>query len=186
MTPANRLALRLLERLRPSQLITNDEGDPYLHRFYLTPDASWWRERLRLPGLYLHYFYRGDGDRELHSHPWSWACSLVLWGGYVEHRDDEGKISARPVLPGAVNRIDGATFHRVELLRDGAWTLFLAGRSWHGEDRQGRRVSMWGFRDLAGERFEWWFDRRDRLKREREALRDPFADLKPVAPGEVR
>lgn len=83
--------------------ITDDGGDPYLTRHYLTPHADWWRApfknadpwgltlsesvlKLGLPGVYPHWFHRGDNDRELHCHPWEWSASLILWGGYREQR----------------------------------------------------------------------------------------------------
>lgn len=36
--------------------------------------------------VYLHHFIRPDEDRELHNHPWRWALSVTLAGGYTEQR----------------------------------------------------------------------------------------------------
>ena len=138
------LARRWLGKLPlRTKVITNDDGDPYLLRVYLTPDADWWRNRL--PGVYLHRFYRSDADRELHNHPWRWALALILRGGYTEEYQQQllwaGKplgqpwIEKRVMRPGSLNVITHETFHRVELLHPdrGAWSLFVAGprfRDW--------------------------------------------------------
>lgn len=37
--------------------------------------------------FYLHCFLRSDDDRALHDHPWNFV-SLLLFGGYKEHRDE--------------------------------------------------------------------------------------------------
>jgi hypothetical protein len=83
-------AQRLFDRLArvlPSLVVTADDGKtPYLTRLYLSPDRDWWRLRLGLPGVFLHWFHRSDADRELHCHPWRWSLSLGLWGGYEEER----------------------------------------------------------------------------------------------------
>lgn len=114
-------------------------GDKYLLRFYIKHSG-------RFPGLYLHHFYRGDSDRDLHNHPWTKSYSLVLTGGYreeklVEWEDTEDgrkvnqKIINRYLVPGRLNVIAADDFHRVELLGKGAWTIFTSGR----------RVQDWGF-----------------------------------------
>ncbi len=104
-------------------------GGPYLLRLYVFKK---WRERL--PGLFLHYFYRSDADRDLHNHPWDWAVSLILRGGYYEHTGWD--IDEYP--PGSTNMLLSNSFHRVELLdeRAGCWSLFVAGP---------REKRLWGF-----------------------------------------
>lgn len=107
------------------------EGNPYLLRFYI-------KHNNRLPGIYLHRFFRGDDDRDLHNHPWRWSLSFILTGGYNEERyvGDE-IVTIKKGAPG-INYINGDVFHRVELLdKSGAWTLFISGP----EDKH------WGFRD---------------------------------------
>lgn len=151
----------------PCKVIANDEGDPYLLRVYLTPDADWWRRWL--PGVYLHHFYRSDADRELHNHPWEWALAFILRGGYVEEYQQQdswlgvrlGKpwIEKRTFRPGSLNVITPRTFHRVELLDPdrGAWSLFVAGP----------RYRDWGFISRDGSLFETYDQREARLARER-------------------
>lgn len=147
----------------PRRVITNDEGDPYLLRVYLTPDAQWWRRWL--PGVYLHHFYRSDSDRELHNHPWVWALALILRGGYVEEYQQQilynGAPFSRPWIekrtlrPGSLNVITHRTFHRVELLdpERGAWSLFVAGP----------RFRDWGFVSRDGNEFETYDERERRI-----------------------
>lgn len=130
------------------------EGDPYLKRCYLLRrswflpvdddkdteeglDLKWWQHFI--PGIYLHYFYRGDMDEALHNHPWETSASLILTNGYVEERWDgvSETVSRRMVKPGDINIIRANDYHRVTLIdpRKGAWTLFFAGS----------RVQDWSF-----------------------------------------
>jgi hypothetical protein len=127
--------------------IIGDNGTPYLGRFYVKKTG-------RLPGLYLHHFYRSDQDRELHNHPWVSSSSVVLTGGYYEERwesktpinkpgfvEDYKREAVRMIdrsAPG-FNRIFNTTFHRVVLkdLKNGAWTLFIPGPE----------AQDWGFLD---------------------------------------
>lgn len=107
------------------------DGEKYLLRFYLKRNGI-------LPGLYLHKFFQGDQDRELHDHPWSRSLSFILTGGYDEERLIEGQVETRRVRPGMFNFIKGTSFHRVSLVDEtgGAWTLFCSGP----------KVKGWGFR----------------------------------------
>lgn len=122
------------------------EENPYLWRWYVIPRNPFFN-------LYLHRFMRDDDDRALHDHPW-WFVSLVLWGGYYEHRAqlvvrhkrqslglvDVGRtVNERGLLSLAYR--DTADRHKVALRRDAngkplpCWTLVLTGRT--------KRV--WGF-----------------------------------------
>lgn len=117
------------------------DGKPYLMRFYIKHNG-------RLPGIYLHHFYQSDPDRDLHNHPWTWAVSLVLTGGYYEERIEAPVIWSMSELnhfepqtferkaPG-INYIGEHVFRRVILkdLKQGAWTIFVSGRE----------VRDWGF-----------------------------------------
>jgi hypothetical protein len=106
-------------------------------------------------GLYLHRFHRSDDEAELHNHPWRWAVSLVLQGGYSEERVvgesySEGKtlplVMRRQVRPGSLNFLRGDDFHRVDLTDGDAWTLFLVGPV----------VQSWGFLDRMTGIFTPW------------------------------
>ena len=88
---------------------------------------------------YLHRMYRPDNDRTLHNHPWRWAFSIILAGGYTEERLlKDGKVIARRMRPGMFNILGPGSFHRIiELHGKETWTLFIAGP----------RISDWGFID---------------------------------------
>lgn len=108
--------------------LIDTDGSPYLHRYYIYRRA---REGFRqyLPSIYLHYFYRGDLDRSLHSHPWGYSLSLVLTNGYLEDRRTKYGVIRRLKLPGSFNFIRANDYHKVTLLDEskGAWTLFISG-----------------------------------------------------------
>ncbi len=157
-------------------ITTNEKGieDPYLLRVYLSPSRDAITRTLRelvlgascepehydmrvmrrveqiarlAPRAYLHYFFRGDDDRAVHSHPWKRSLSLILLNGYVEHRLDRrtGKLATKTFRAGSVNYIRGTDYHKVELLPGhGTWTLFISternAETQHGHD--------WHFLDL--------------------------------------
>lgn len=134
------------------------DDDPYLLRFFIKHSG-------RLPGMYLHHFFRGDNDRDLHDHPWKLSGSLILTGGYVEERlvdleawmnyptrealavarpgGKQGLVIKRYVGPGTINIIRGDDFHRVDLVGDSAWTIFVSGnknKDWGFWERDTGRV----------------------------------------------
>jgi hypothetical protein len=109
----------------PCRLI--DKDGPYLERYELAGYHVGYRGP-PIPALYLHRFVASDPTGELHSHPWEWALSLILAGGYREHRcDRDGRPVVRDYLPGQVNVLGPDDRHRIELLGPECWTLFLAG-----------------------------------------------------------
>jgi hypothetical protein len=114
------LAQRLrVERIRPT-------GEPYLDRYY----AAGWNPitKARGPAVFLHHFLGSDPANEVHSHPWTWAVSILLVGGYEEQRCDAGGYATiRRYWPGEVNVLEPQVRHRIHLLTDDCWTLFLAG-----------------------------------------------------------
>lgn len=127
-----RRVLEWLTRRLPCRVVRDKSNNSiYLVRYYVFRSAP--------IELALHHILRSDGDPRLHNHPWQWAASLILIGGYVEERlGDDMLIVARHFRAGNVNAIDRSTFHRVsELLSKDAWTLFL----------HGRRKNDWHFRD---------------------------------------
>jgi hypothetical protein len=166
----------LTSRLAPPRIIYDRNGvSPYLSRWYLIgaptmPDGShpyesngapregavWKNKRF---GLYIHKFHRGDDEQELHNHPWKWAISLVLTGGYIEERRDKrNAVPIRVILPWRFNFIRSGDFHRVDLLGTEAYTLFLVGPKFKG----------WGFWNRESGKFWPW---REYIN----ALRDPTA-----------
>jgi hypothetical protein len=112
----------------PVQHIT-PHGVPYLERYFIA-GYSPYRRQVPAPAasLYLHHFLASDPQDEVHSHPWAWALSLLLVGGYREHRcDDTGGVTAREYRPGDCNLLQPTTRHRVELLEADCWSLLLVG-----------------------------------------------------------
>jgi hypothetical protein len=75
----------------------------------------------------LHRYHRGDPSGELHNHPWAWAWSLILAGGYEEERIVGPGIVTRRYRPGDVNRLDRGDLHRISVVDGETWTLFITG-----------------------------------------------------------
>lgn len=79
--------------------------------------------------LRLHHILRSDNDREFHDHPMDFT-SLILVGGYVEHRPGG---ESRLFMPGAVVRRRAEDLHRLELVGESAWTVLATSpyrRAW--------------------------------------------------------
>lgn len=77
----------------------------------------WWRiKRNAFFNIYYHLVYRSDDDAALHDHPW-WSFSIVLEGGYFEHRIADGGINTKRWYgPGSVLfRRSGTQAHQLEL-----------------------------------------------------------------------
>ncbi len=159
----------LLER----QIFDRDGESIYLTRFYVlgrphsegvgsafdargNPLSDRWP---RLPvHIFLHKFHKGDSARELHNHPWAWAFSIVLAGGYREERRSvhpfEGgvprryRVSARAFPPLSINVLHAYDYHRVDLLEEkkGCWSIFVAGP----------RTQSWGFWNRDTGKFTPW------------------------------
>lgn len=107
-------------------------GRPYLERYYVG----------KFLGLtfYLHRFLNGDGDREVHDHPWRMSISLILIGSYLEERllyfmPCGWACRMRQMRPGKFNIITCHTFHRITKPSPETWTLFM----------HTRRIKGWGF-----------------------------------------
>jgi hypothetical protein len=148
--------------------------NPYLLRIYVSPrdpQFKWLWTALRLyadigeydpkifqgvPHFYLHYFFRGDADIEVHNHPWRFSMSVILTGGYVEERWDpiHKVLETRHLSPGDINVIRSDDFHRVTLKEPdrGCWTLFLSsdrldfknGHDWGFMDPKTQKYTPWG------------------------------------------
>lgn len=146
----------------PPRVIFDRLGvSPYLSRWYLTskptmPDGSnpfadgQTREGIQWPqgnfGVYLHRFHRSDEDQALHNHPWRWALSFVLAGGYREERRFGNQVVQRDVKPLSFNFIRDVDFHRVDLYEHDCWSLFVVGP----------KISSWGFWDRKTRAFVPW------------------------------
>lgn len=110
-----------------------DGGGGYLTRWHLTPAWLPW-------GVYLHRFTGGD-LRTWHDHPWrSW--SLVLRGGYVEHRP--AWLPAGPKTPDRTVRYEAGAFIR-RAAEHAHWLELEPGRSCWTLFATGRKVRSWGF-----------------------------------------
>jgi len=125
----------------PSITVFLDNQVKYLTRYYV-----FGKDR-KLGNIFIHQFHSSDELGELHSHPWSWSVGLILVGGYVEERrmkDDSVKSFRR--RPFTFNFITKNDFHRVDLIDDDCWTLFIAGP----------RTKSWGFWDRNTKVFRDW------------------------------
>jgi hypothetical protein len=130
----------------PFRIIEREPGDKYLTRYKLLGFMP--NKPSRLPfSLYIHHFHRPDADGAPHNHPWKWACSLILSGGYWEFRKKAGCDAAVSWKgPFHFNWIPHGVYHLVSDTRfRETWTLFLAGP----------RVSSWGFLDSERGHIEW-------------------------------
>lgn len=130
--------LESIGRRRPHRTIWNTDEvgrqTKYLTRYELF--------RVGAVKVRLHQFHRGDEDDALHSHPWRWALSLMLVGGYIEER----MTRKHRVRPGAVNFIRDSDFHRVDLVDGEAWSLFVTGPktgTWYFWDKKLPGLWQW-------------------------------------------
>lgn len=148
---------KIVKRL-PLRAIKVD-NEPYLDRYYLFGgDCKYFPNPRPLLSflpftVFVHNFKSGDKDRNLHNHPWKWAFSWMLAGGYrEEYRDTspDGKfiIKCRYVEPGSFNKFHANHFHRVDLLEKDAWSLFIVGT----------KQQSWGFWDIETNEFLNWKD----------------------------
>lgn len=123
----------------------------------------WWRiPRNAFFNIYYHRVLRSDDDRALHDHPW-WNFSIVLSGGYFEHRILEGGVHTKVWHePGTVRfRRSGDYAHRLELRgyrtsghEIPAETIFITGpvlRRW-GFHHPERWVDAYEWDDFCAER----------------------------------
>lgn len=104
----------------PKWTIPLDDGNPYLTRHYiLLKDRKWFN-------IFLHYFHVSD-ELVFHSHPFP-GFSIILSGTYIEFRRyKNNEIKSKVFSFGSLNFIGRKTFHRVDLLSEGVWTLFITG-----------------------------------------------------------
>lgn len=136
------------------------EGDLYMRRWRIGP-RKWY-------GVRLHHIVRSDSDREFHDHPFAFV-SVILLGGYTEHRPDR---SPRRYRPGGVIFRRAEDLHRLELDRP-AWTLVIRGPI--------RRV--WGF--LADDGWIPWTEHVARRRRLAGSEADPSSHVPYIADSSI-
>jgi hypothetical protein len=139
------LAARLMVRE-----IRGEDGSLYLSRYRI---FGWMpgSQRKYPFSIYLHRFHRPDLDDAPHSHPWKWAWSLILAGGYTELKLLPGEFYGqnRCLMAGSTNKLRDDTFHVVTNLHgEETWTLFIVGP----------KSASWGFK-VPGRGFVPWRER---------------------------
>jgi hypothetical protein len=108
------------------------QGKPYLNRYFTGSRYG--------PAVFLHHFLASDPNDQVHTHPWGWSLSLILVGGYREQRcSATGQLTVKDYRPGDLNVLRAEDKHRIDLLEQDCWSLFLAGNF----------VNMWGFDKLC-------------------------------------
>jgi hypothetical protein len=152
----------LSAKLRPPNVIFDHEGSqPYLSRYYLLrgprskdgshPFDEYGRPKeniIRTNGwsLVLHHFHQSDSTTKLHNHGWTWGLSFVLVGGYSEEKLVGDQVIPRTIKPFSFNFIRPSEFHRVDLLEQDAWTIFIRGprlKEWFYKDRTSHEIVKW-------------------------------------------
>ena len=113
---------RLLKKLFSYRTILRDDGELYLTRYYIFRKPVWW-----MPSIYIHCFHSSDHDEELHNHGWNRSLSLILKGSYKEEYRENNQVKSRTLKAGCCNYITKDTFHRIDLVTDKVWTLFISG-----------------------------------------------------------
>lgn len=146
---------------QPRVIRDRDEKDTYLSRWYLLngPATAFATNGNPVEGetqatafsVMLHKFHKSDDAGDLHNHPWKFALSFVLAGGYSEEKRTltgtaHDPVTCRTVLPFTFNLIRATHFHRVDLLEKDAWTLFVSGP----------RINSWGFWNRSTQEYRHW------------------------------
>ena len=156
------IMIKVATKIRTPNVIFDHEGnEPYLSRYYLlrgpkSKDGSHPFDKFGRPkdniirtegwSLVFHNFHKGDSTSMLHNHGWTWGLSFVLAGGYIEEKLVGNKVTRRTIKPFTFNFIRPNEFHRVDLLEQDAWTLFLRGprlKEWFYKDRITHEVLNW-------------------------------------------
>lgn len=115
----------------------------------------WWKVmRNAYFNIYFHQVFRSDDDAALHDHPW-WSFSIVLEGGYYEHRILDGGIHQNTFYPAGsvLFRRAGKQAHRLELKREvwiGAIDPYL--QSWRLHELDNLALDRSGDGELEYER----------------------------------
>lgn len=99
------------------------DNEPYLERYSII--------RTKWFSAYLHKFVDSDPDRGLHTHPFAWSWSMILYGEYRELTE----FCTHRRVQFSVSSFDHLHKHRVLLQKKPCWTLFI----------HGIRLYGWGF-----------------------------------------
>jgi len=132
--------------------IPRDDGKPYMTRYAIHGWMPEDGEDKKYPlSIYLHRFHTPDYDLAPHSHPWAWARSLVLTGGYTEKRlnIETEQTQTLDVRSRDLNRLEPDDYHIITELHGETWTLFSCGP----------KLGTWGFW-VDGKLVPW----RDRMR----------------------
>lgn len=134
------------QRTPYTHIMSPDGLETYMGRWWLFnpyPAQSDGRKRKWgdwVPSVRIHHIMRADDDRHHHDHPWN-ARTIILRGGYVEHRGGENIYR----MPGDTATLMFGEYHRIDhVLPMGAWTLFI---TW-------RYQGTWGF-EVDGVKVPW-------------------------------
>lgn len=152
------MIVKMIEKIAsylPKRNISRKDNNLYLTRYYIFRRPIKW-----LPSIYLHCFHDSDEDQELHNHPFWYSVSFILNGSYKEEYRDKDKVKTKIFSAGKINIVKANKFHRVDLLTDKVWTLFISGP----------KTQDWGFWDRHTYRFIPWqeFEEYKTKKREKE------------------
>lgn len=138
--PRFKKAIIAYAQKRPYSHIKNEDGTPYMDRWWLMPkflltkdENGYLHPRSWCPFLIrLHHIRSSDYDRELHDHPADYR-TILLDGGYVEM--DVFK-KTRILLMGETIKARAQTFHRITTITNGGvWTIFI----------MRKKCNEWGF-----------------------------------------
>jgi hypothetical protein len=109
---------------------TPDEHLPgYMERYWLFNKYDRDTRKPKYPripfSIRVHHILREDHGRDHHDHPWN-ARTIILRGGYIEHRGVDGVFGR---IPGDTATLKFGEFHRISYVTLlGVWTIFIMGR----------------------------------------------------------
>jgi hypothetical protein len=115
--------------------LLHPDGSPYLTRYVLWGDDALETHAGAAHSAFVHHIHGPDSDRHMHDHPWSWAVSVILSGGYKERRPYGDAPRLRTYSPGDLSVLRPGDYHSIVAVEPDTWTLFLCGRE----------ISDWGF-----------------------------------------
>ena len=151
----------------PDLTIAGEDGEPYLHRWYVIP-------RNEEANFYLHLQVRSDPERPLHDHPWD-NQSVILSGGYDEVLQDVpplGHIRTVSRRKGQTCSRRAEAAHRLILPEGVPYTLTLFST--------GPNVRAWGFHRIPNHSRRRQVVRRPRLHHPHLGRREPLPRPSPL------